>query len=582
MNQITKDSIVIHTGELPPETFEWDNVAIDSEFFGQDKTKLHRPHGQFASLAACADGKNVYMVFEERKIDEFIRRLDKSMWYYHNAKYDLTQLRRFADIPDRKMIWDTQLIEQIRYSGYYDRFSLSDVYRRYTGKYLPKEERGSFTEAVDGMNDEMIFYAACDVVADWEVGQAQQREISENDTWLWEQIERPFLFTLLDTGGVLIDAEQWSAIAKEKREKSVSIWDEIQAEHGINIRSNDQLAKFLLENGIKLEKKTDGGKFSVDAKVLKKFKGQHPVIDMVLEYKPMQKGASTYGDSWLEGALEADGRIYTSWNQLGAKTSRMSSDHPNLQNIPVRTDKKYRYCFIAGDGKMFVIGDWSSQEPRNLAYLSQDEKLIEIFRSKKDPYIAVGYEVFDEHFVKKDRRRKEMKRLVLGLSYFMSKYGLRDALDEDIPEVVHTVEYADELMTKFFKKFPGVKAYINDNQAHAHKHGYVETIWGRKIYISPFDPRLDTEAPNYSIQGSAGESMKVAANRLRKRWMKEFGENPIRLYVHDEMAIEVDEDKAEYAKSMMEEIMVDTAESMHEGIPGEAEIFVGKSWGDKE
>src|SRR5512142_3018935 len=129
MNRIQPDDISIHF-ELPPETLDVEVVAIDSEFFNQDRNRLHRPHGDFACVGCTNNGRDVYMIFDQNQIQEFYAHINESVHAYHHAQYDIRQLRRFADLPDRKKIWDTMLIEQIRYSGYYDSFRLSDLARR--------------------------------------------------------------------------------------------------------------------------------------------------------------------------------------------------------------------------------------------------------------------------------------------------------------------------------------------------------------------------------------------------------------------------------------------------------------------
>lgn len=143
MNQIDPKSLKIIKG-LPPVAKKGDKVAIDSEFYGQTKGRLHRPHGMFAFLGCTFDGKTVYYITDADQIQEFFDRLEKAVWIFHHAKYDITQLRKYANIPSRKRLWDTMLIDQIQYSGFYDTFSLSDLARRRLSVYLPKDVRDEF------------------------------------------------------------------------------------------------------------------------------------------------------------------------------------------------------------------------------------------------------------------------------------------------------------------------------------------------------------------------------------------------------------------------------------------------------
>lgn len=222
-----------------------------------------------------------------------------------------------------------------------------------------------------------------------------------------------------------------------------------------------------------------------------------------------------------------------------------------------------------------VIADWSAQEPRIIAFLSHDDGLIEIFNSGKDIYIEIGYRVFGERFDKRDKRRDQMKALVLGLSYGMTKWGLAEKIGCD-------TDYAQELIDKFFDEFPGVKEYITEQIKLARKQGYVESANGRKIWISPYDSGLERNAPNYPIQSTGADCMKIAANQFRKQWMKLHGVNPLRLFVHDELVAEVPDELADEAAKLLEKVMVNVAETIHEGIPGKADVYVGDAWSSKK
>lgn len=222
-----------------------------------------------------------------------------------------------------------------------------------------------------------------------------------------------------------------------------------------------------------------------------------------------------------------------------------------------------------------IIADWSSQEPRITAFLSQDEGLIEILNSGKDLYIEVGFRIFGERFGKKDKRRDIMKALVLALTYGMTKWGLADKIGS-------TVEYAQELIDKFFAEFPGVKEYINEQIRLTRKRGYVESANGRKIWISPYDSGIERNAPNYPIQSTAADCMKIAANLFRRKWMSLHGVNPLRMFVHDELVAEVSDELADEAAKILEKIMVEVAETIHTGIRASADVYIGDTWGAKK
>jgi len=581
MKTLDLSSIKIHR-ELPPEMTIFDVVAIDSEFQGQEKAKLHIPHGNFSSLACTPDGKNVYIIFDSNQIQDFYSRIKDALHIYVNAKYDITQLRRFANIPDRKEILDLQIMEQLLYNGYYSRFSLSAMLRRYCGIYLDKDVRKTFSDETKEnvpMTEEQILYAAGDVVATYMVYQEQTKVVDADTQWLWDNIERDILFTLLSQQGVPIDVGLWTKTAQEKDRISTALYDELKEKYGISVRSPKQLLEYLQSQGVKIE--------STSKKALVEQKNAHPIIQTILDYRVPAKAANTYGMKWLEKYLEEDGKVYTNFSSIGTVTGRFSSSSPNMQQIPVRTDPIYRQCITAGDDDhVLIIADWSSQEPRITAFLSGDVGYMDIFKSGQDIYIAIGKRVFGEVFDKKDKRRKAMKSLVLGLSYGMTKYGLAAKLQQDFDgehgDDFDYVKYAEQLMKKFFSEFPGVQQYILRMQRQAKKNGYVSSIYGRRCYISPYDSGIDRNAPNYPIQASAADAMKIAAYRMYKRWNKRHGYNPIIMEVHDEIVLRVRKEELEEAATMLKAVMEKTAEEMHPGVTSLAEVGYGKTWAEKK
>lgn len=553
--------------DVPPKMLPDDKVAIDSEFFGMDKKKLHRPGGTFASLGCTADGRTVYMIFNERQVQEFYNQIEPAVHIYHNMVFDIRQLRRYADIPDRKKIWDTMFIEQIMYRGYYDDFGLNDLARRYLSVYLPKEERRSFSDG-NKMTDEQIFYAACDIVATWQVQQVQKKFVDDTDYNLWKKVELPNIWSLLRFQGALVDQQKWLSIAEEKADTASTIWNELSEELGINIRSNEQLKEYLQSIGLKKLK-------DVTADTLEGYADKYPVVQRVLDFRKPNKGASTYGKKWLTENVEEDGRVYSSFNPIGAVTGRYSSSNPNLQNIPVRKDPIYRECFIAAPGHRLIIADWAAQEPRIAAYLSQDKELWDIFSSDKDPYIVIGKLILGVDFDKSDKRRDDMKSTFLGLCYGMTPIGLAEKLDVSEAE-------ASELEDAFFERFPSLQEYTKDSVNSAFRNGHVQTIMGRKIWTNTYQGRVNQVSPNYRIQGTAGDEIKLSSAGIYQYWYPKYGYNPILFPVHDELVLEVEEENVAEGRELLERVMVDVAEAMHPGVPSKADIHVGNRWSDKK
>jgi DNA polymerase I-like protein with 3'-5' exonuclease and polymerase domains len=578
MNQINPKSLKIVKG-LPPPAQKGDKVALDTEWFNQTKSRLHRPHGIFAFLGATYDGKTVYYITETDQIQEFLDRLDLGVIIGHNLKYDITQLRRFAHIPQRKNIWDTMLIEQIMYSGYYDSFALKDLVRRRLDMYMPKEIRDEFTgdgemveddskieiyppgvsnRPIPEMTHDMLEYACVDVSATFQVYQSQRAEIDENDLRIWREIERPFLWALMAMSGIRLDTESWTALAK----KNEATAEEIRKKYPINLNSPKQVKEYFSSLGYFVK--------STGVEVLEQLAEECEFAKDMMVYRTFSKRSSTYGEKFITDYVEEDGRIYGDIFQMGAQTGRTSSRSPNLQNQPHEAD--YRSCFIAGEGNVMVIADWGSQEPRVAAFLSQDERLIEILNSDKKLYIEIARDVFGREISKQDAEYTHIKSTVLGIFYGMGAMGLAKRLG--IEEISAKI-----MIAKILKTYPGIQNYI-DRQEKA--GDYVQSIRGRKIWLNKYNNGWLRDALNYPIQSSAADAMKIAAYRFVDACDEEiYQHSPLRLLVHDELVIEIEKGNGDWAKETLEKVMIEVAEEMHTGIKGSVEIFVGSNWGVK-
>lgn len=572
MNKIEPHDIRIHF-ELPPETFDFEVVAIDTEWFGQSLDNLHRPHGFFGCIGCTNNGTDVYMIFDTSQIQEFYDRIDASMHVYHNAKYDIKQLRRYANLPDRAMIWDIMLVEQVRYSGYYHKFALNDLARRYLQIYMSKEVRESFSDGDENskMTDEQIFYAAVDIICTWMVGKAQISEIDEEDLNVWNKIEKPFLWTLLDTKGIYFNSEKWTI----RYEIDAKRAKEIDEQLPFNPRSPKQIKEFFKERyGISLP--------STGESILTALFEDHPEIpelQAIMEGRSATKAASTYGIGWVN-AVEEDGRVYPAWKQIGAETGRMSAGSSagvakskgSKSSLAIQTiphDISYRECFTASPDHTLVIADYASQEPKELAYISGDPELIQIFRDKKDVYIEVGYRIFNERFDKKDPRRQQMKSIILGVSYGLSKVGLANKLGI-------TEDEAENMLNEFYKKFPAVKKWVTECAVWK---PFATTILGRKFWGNPYVDGWQRNYQNFPMQGSAVDCTKMAASKIRKV----MGYNPCEIYMHDELLCEFPNEDLEKGKKVVEDVMVERQEWMADGlVPGGVELFVGANWGVKQ
>lgn len=555
MEQLNPKKIKIIQG-LPPKTDKDARIALDTEWFGMDVDRMHRPHGTFASLACTMDAKTVYIITDPEQIPEFLSNVSLGVHIWHNAKFDIVQLRRIADYPERLRIWDTMLVEQELFSGYYSDFSLQAVVRRWLDIYLEKDSRSEFEDASE-MTPEMLEYSALDVVATWMVFKAQKSYMNEDDIKIWTDIDRGALWAVINMDGMIIDQERWRALAKEQ-EKSAQA---VEAKYpDINLRSPKQVLAHLHKLKFKSIKSTG-------EKILEKIPNCQFATD-VLKYRKHAKAASTYGESFLE-VVEADGRAYSDFKVNGAATGRFSSKNPNLENIP--KDAKYRHCFVAAPGHVFVDADWSSQEPRCAAYLSQDRKLIQIFKDKKDIYIESAREMFGWDLTRTDpRRNKRMKPTVLGACYGLTEFGME--IQYGIPR-----EEGKELLEAFFSTFTGLRDWIEEQQTGKE---YVTTILGRKYWLNPYQDKSNRNAINSPVQGSAGDALKIAAYRFTNLIKNSSAYIRIVNLIHDEILVECDEDIKEDVSDMLRDTMISVAEEMHPGIPADVEIGFGCTWGE--
>jgi DNA polymerase-1 len=574
-----KDIKIIHG--LPPVAKKGDKISMDTEFFGMEKRRLHRPHGTFAYLGCSYDGETVYYTEDEEQIAEFLQRLEAGVWIFANSKFDIRQLRRYANIPDRKNLWDVILIEQIQYSGYYNEFALNDLVRRYLDTYLPKDVREEFSDAVS-LTREQIEYASLDVAYTWKVFSEQRKNISDDDLRIWREIELPFMWTILSMSGIRLDTEKWSALAIENGRIAQKIQDkyghwviipaegrkkEKQVFEGVNLNSPAQVKNHFASGGVNLK--------STDAEALEKIieDGDDDSFEFrfasdLLTYRTYAKRASTYGLKFIEDHVEADRKIYADIYQIGAETGRTSCRAPNLQNQPHET--AYRECFICDDDEVVIVADWSAQEPKFAAFLSGDEGLMDALNSDEKLYVRVARDILNISITKSDPEYKHMKSTVLGIFYGMSAVGLAATIGV-------TEEVAQEYINAFLETYPGVKEYMRKQK---HAKDYVTSVSGRKIWLNKYSFQWERNALNAPIQGSAADAMKIAASKFMRQTEAESGWK-LALLVHDEIVIIVPKSDKDVAMKILEDCMVSTADELHPGIRGSVEIFSGCNWACK-
>ncbi|MBP2675480.1 MAG: polymerase, partial [Deltaproteobacteria bacterium] len=347
-----------------------------------------------------------------------------------------------------------------------------------------------------------------------------------------------------------------------------------------NINSPKQLAFLLFEKlNLPPVKKTKTG-YSTDMDVLEQLKGLHEIPSLVLEYRTLAKIRSTYVDV-LPGLVDpGDGRIHSTFHQTQAATGRLSSSDPNLQNIPIRTElgRRIRAGFVADPGNTFVGADYSQVELRLLAHLSGDAELIRRFRGGDDIHTATAAAVFNvsKTEVTEEQRRKA-KVINFGILYGMSPFGLSRELGIGGKE-------AKEYIEQYFRRYPGVKDYIEDVKASARKNGYVLTIMGRRRFLKDIGSQnrvlreaAERMAVNTPIQGSAADLIKLAMIRVDREFREKHMEARLILQVHDELIVEAPDREAREAERIVTGAMEGVAKL---SVPLTVSVSRGRNWGE--
>ncbi|MGQ0694100.1 MAG: DNA polymerase I [Nitrospiraceae bacterium] len=402
---------------------------------------------------------------------------------------------------------------------------------------------------------------------------------------LFKDVEMPLVPVLaeIERNGFLLDVEHLHALSKELERELDRMMEKIAGLAGgeFNINSPKQLATVLFEKlGLKPIRKTKTG-YSTDEDTLTQLATQHDLPAQILSYRSLSKLKSTYVDALPQLIHPDTKRLHTSLNQTVAATGRLSSTDPNLQNIPVKGDYglRIREAFIAPKGHELLCADYSQIEPRILAHLSQDPRLISIFARSEDIHMATAMEIFGlpSSQITRDMRRVA-KTVVFGIVYGISPFGLSQNIG------VSQVE-AKKYIDTFFEKFSAVRALMDRNIAEAKEKGYTTTILGRRRPI----PELQSGDPvqrgfgermavNSPIQGSAADLIKVAMINVHKKLHEDLPHTKMILQVHDELIFEVPERELDEAKRLVKHEMEGVGKQLGLSVPLKVEFGVGKNW----
>ena len=400
---------------------------------------------------------------------------------------------------------------------------------------------------------------------------------------VYEAIELPVLPVLLamERNGVHLDAAKLAAQSHELGKEMLKVEQDAYAAAGqpFNLNSPRQIQEILFERQkLPVKKKTPKGQPSTDEDVLEELALDYPLPKLLLEYRGLAKLKSTYTDKLPRSVNPATGRVHTTYSQAGAVTGRLASNDPNLQNIPIRTPqgRRIREAFVAPAGARIVSADYSQIELRIMAHLSGDEGLRHAFAHGHDVHRATAAEVFGRQLDEvSDDERRTAKVINFGLIYGMSSFGLAQNLGIERAT-------AQAYIDSYFSRYPGVKRYMDETKAKARELGYVETVFGRRLWlpeIGASNPQrrqaAERAAINAPMQGTAADLIKLAMIAVQG-WLEREGRKTLLIMqVHDELVLEVPAGELQETRDKVRELMQEVAKLE---VPLIVEVGVGDNW----
>ncbi|MBL8510785.1 MAG: DNA polymerase I [Betaproteobacteria bacterium] len=572
-------------------------VCLDTE-----TTSLDQMQAQIVGLSfACVPGEAAYLPVahnypgapDQLSLEWVLTRL--TPWLTdptrkklgQNIKYDLHVFANHG-IAVQGYVHDTLLQSYVLES--HQRHDMDSLATRHLGaKTILFEEvagKGASQISFDQVSVEAAArYSAEDADVTLQLHDALYPQVSRDEklNQIYQSIELPTTHVLLkmERNGVLIDSQLLEKQSGELGLKMLALEKQAHEEAGqpFNLGSPKQLAEILFEKkGIKPLKKTPGGAPSTDEETLAKLAEDHPLPKIILDYRSVAKLKSTYTDKLPKMVNPRTGRVHTNYGQAVAVTGRLSSNDPNLQNIPVRTaeGRRIREAFVAPEGSVILSADYSQIELRIMAHLSGDTGLLDAFAHGEDIHRATAAEVFgvSREAVTSEQRRYA-KVINFGLIYGMSAFGLAGNLGI---ERAAAASYID----KYFIRYPGVADYMKRTRLEAHDNGYVETVFGRRLWLP--DIRSSNQARrqgaeraaiNAPMQGTAADLIKLAMVAVQGWLEAEKLNSRLIMQVHDELVLEVPETELAVVREKVPQLMTTVATLK---VPLVAEPGVGKNW----
>ncbi|MDA0774568.1 MAG: DNA polymerase I [Bacteroidetes bacterium] len=569
------------------------SVCFDTETTGLDALEAHLVGIAFS----WEKGKGYYVVFPEdfeaartlaNRFKPFFES-DQIEKIGHNLKYDIKVLLKYG-IAVKAPIYDTMIAHYlINPDMRHNMDILAETYLNYSPQSITEligkkgKNQRSMREVSVAKQTE---YAVEDADITWQLKQHFENELAAGGTQeLFEKVELPLVPVLTDmeATGICLDTPFLHTLSIQLQSDIDSLEKSIyeQAGETFNLASPKQLGPILFEK-LKLvdkPKKTKTGQYSTAEDVLSYLAKDHPIVTDILEWRSLQKLQSTYVTALPQEINPQTGRVHTIYNQAVAATGRLSSNNPNLQNIPIRTPRgqEVRKAFIAKDhDHVLLAADYSQIELRIIAALSQDPALIEAFQKGEDIHTATAARVFGVAPQDVSRaQRSNAKTVNFGIIYGVSAFGLSQQTDLNRSE-------AKDLIETYYASYPRLRAYINEQVDLARELGYVETVLGRRRYLKDILSQnavvrgaAERNAVNAPIQGSAADIIKLAMIKIHTRIKSESWKAKMLLQVHDELVFEVPKSELEGFQAMVKKEM-ETAFSL--AVPLVVDLGVGQNW----
>ncbi len=506
-----------------------------------------------------------------------------------NIKYDMMMLKWY-DVDVKSPLFDTMIAHYLMEPDMRHNMNvLSETYLNYEPVHIEELIGFKKSEQIsmrDVAVEKIVAYAAEDADVTLQLMNKFQPIIIENKLHkLFEEVEMPLIPVLaaMETEGVAIDPIALGEFSKLLELEITDVEQKVYDAAGMkfNVSSPKQLGEVFFDV-LKIDpkaKKTKTGQYATGEDILSKLADKHPAVQLVLEYRGLVKLKNTYVDTLPTMVNPRTGRIHTSYQQAVASTGRLSSNNPNLQNIPIRTERgrEVRKAFVPRNANYTLLSaDYSQIELRIIAEFSKDASMLEAFRNGIDIHTSTASKVYgvELDLVSSDMRRNA-KMVNFGIIYGISAFGLSQRLN--IPK-----KEAAQIIENYFREFPTIKNYMDGNISFARQNGYVETILGRKRYLRDINSAnavvrgfSERNAINAPIQGSAADMIKVAMINIHKELIDKKLKAKMILQVHDELVFDVPHEEVEQLKSIVKDKMVNAIKME---VPIEVEMGSGKNW----